>query len=461
MKVVEVERVTKRYKLYSSPKDRLKEAFSFRGRKYHRDFFALNDISLEIEKGQTFGIIGINGSGKSTLLEIICGVLQPTSGRVRVHGRIAALLELGAGFNPEFTGRDNVYLNGSLMGFSKRDIDQRFPEIEAFAEIGEFIDQPVKTYSSGMFVRLAFSAAIYIDPDILVIDEALAVGDIFFRQKCYKRLADLQNRGCSIILVSHSMNDVEQFCQKVLLLHYGETIFQGPAPEAVKRYYLIEQKGRISTTAPRPKPSSNQSDSFSTLIAGSPNFWPKPEMFLDISKVSQVTNGWARCTGVAICNSQGQACTSFQQGDTGSFFYEFELLQDLEVPTGGLEMINEKGQIIHGKSTLEYGSNVPTWVRRGSRLRFKQEITFEIAIGEYTFNLGLGALSLTDYENRSQYLHTELDARLIRVCLLTSVGRFAVMFRMHGRPVQLLHHGMSNLPGQCRVTIENPVMVND
>lgn len=460
MKVIEIERVTKKYKLYSSPKDRLKEAFSIRRRKYHRDFFALNDISLEIEKGQTFGVIGINGSGKSTLLEIICGVLQPTSGRVRVHGRIAALLELGAGFNPEFTGRDNVYLNGSLLGFSKREIDRRFPEIEEFAEIGEFIDQPVKTYSSGMFVRLAFSAAIYIDPDILVVDEALAVGDIFFRQKCYKRLADLQSRGCSIILVSHSMNDVEQFCQKALLLHDGNAVFQGPAPEAVKRYYLIEQEGRLLTHAPRLKPPPNQSAPFSMLTTGNPSFWPTPEMFLDISNVSQVTNGGARCTGVAICNSQGEACLSFQQGDTGSFFYEFELLQDLEVPTGGLELINEKGQIIHGKSTLEYGSNVPTWVKRGSRLRFRQEITFEIAIGEYTFNLGLGTLHLTDYENRSQYLHAELDARLIRVCLLTSVGRFAVMFRRNGRPVQLLHHGVSNLPGQCRVTIEDPVMMS-
>lgn len=453
MNVVEVERVTKIYKLYSSPKDRLKEAFSFSRRKYHRDFFALSDISLEIEKGQTVGIIGMNGSGKSTLLQIVCGVLQPTMGRVRIHGRIAALLELGAGFNTEFTGRDNVYLNGSLMGFSKRDIDRRFPEIEAFAEIGEFIDQPVKTYSSGMFVRLAFSAAIYIDPDILVVDEALAVGDIFFRQKCYKRLADLQSRGCSIILVSHSMNDVEQFCQKALLLHHGEAVFQGSAPEAVKRYYLIEQEGRIPAHS-RLAHSPSQSGSIAVPAAVDSPLWPKSETFLDISTVPQVTNGWARCTAMAIFDEQGRASYSFQQGETATFFYEFEILRDIEVPIGGVVIQSDKGVMVHGKSSLEYGSEVPSKVSQGSRLRFRQEIVLEIAVGEYSFEVGLATMTHRDYERRGSFVYTELATKWIRLCHLPSAGRFSVIFRSKGVPVQLLHHGVANLPGQCRITVE-------
>lgn len=454
MNIIEVERVTKVYKLYSSPKDRLKEAFSFSRRKYHHDFFALNDVSFEVKRGQTVGIIGMNGSGKSTLLQIICGILQPTSGGVRVNGRIAALLELGAGFNPEFTGRDNVYLTGSLMGFSKRQMDQRFPEIEAFAEIGEFIDQPVKTYSSGMFVRLAFSSATHVDPDVLVIDEALAVGDIFFRQKCYKRLADLQNKGCSIILVSHAMNDVEQFCQKALLLHHGEAVFEGTAPEAVKRYYLIEQESRMATRV-----CQSESSQAGSPIAVIPTgveilVWPKAEAFLSISGVSQVTNGWARCTGVAICDSQGQSCASFQQGETAVFFYEFEVLRDIEVPIGGVVIQNDKGVMVHGKSSMEYGSEVPFRVLQGSRLRFRQEIALEIAVGEYTFEVGLATMAVQDYERRGLYLHRELATKWIRLCHLPSAGRFSVMFRASGSPVQLLHHGIANLPGQCRLTVE-------
>ena len=179
MNAIEIHNLTKAYRLYNSPTDRLREIVSLTGKKHHHEFHALKDISVSIEKGQTIGIVGQNGSGKSTLLKVICRVLQPTTGSVHVHGRVAALLELGAGFNPEFTGRENVYINGSLMGFNRDEIDRRFPEIEAFADIGEFVDQPVKTYSSGMFVRLAFSAAINIDPEILIVDEALWLSYVF------------------------------------------------------------------------------------------------------------------------------------------------------------------------------------------------------------------------------------------------------------------------------------------
>ncbi|HEY5595519.1 MAG TPA: ABC transporter ATP-binding protein [Nitrospiria bacterium] len=237
MNAIEVNNLTKIYKLYSSPKDRLKEILS--RKKNHHDFYALNDISFNVEKGQTVGIIGQNGSGKSTLLQIICGVLQPTGGSVLVNGRIAAMLELGAGFNPEFTGRDNVYMNGALIGFSRKEMDRRFPDIQAFAEIGEFVDQPVKTYSSGMFVRLAFAAAIHVDPDILVVDEALAVGDAYFVHRCMLRIRELQAAGVTIVLVTHDSLAVRSLCTNTLWLDGGVVRLQG-CPETVVDEYLAD-----------------------------------------------------------------------------------------------------------------------------------------------------------------------------------------------------------------------------
>lgn len=250
MNVIEVNNLTKVYRLYNSPKDRLKEMLSFRGKKYYREFYALHDVSFTVEKGQTVGIIGQNGSGKSTLLQIVCGVLQPTSGSVKVNGRIAALLELGAGFNPEFTGRENVYMNGALMGFTRAQTDSRFPDIEAFAEIGEFIDQPVKTYSSGMFVRLAFAAAINVDPDILVIDEALAVGDLRFQLKCIEKMKDFQKSGKTVVFVTHDIYSVRNFCNKVIWLNQGTIKLTGNAILVTDIYSDFMKVERTLDTTP-------------------------------------------------------------------------------------------------------------------------------------------------------------------------------------------------------------------
>src|SRR5215471_4788779 len=243
--VLSVRDLGKVYRLYNHPQDRLKHMlFSRVGRSYGHPFQALSDVSFEVRRGEVVGIIGRNGSGKSTLLQIIAGILVPAAGEVKVSGRVGALLELGSGFNPDFTGRENILLNGAILGVPRADIERRMEQIAAFADIGDFIDQPVKTYSSGMFVRLAFSVTTSLDADVLLIDEALAVGDVFFRQRCYQRLEALRARGVSIVLVSHAMNEVEQFCERALLLDGGRIIFQGPASEAVKRYYLLEQETR-------------------------------------------------------------------------------------------------------------------------------------------------------------------------------------------------------------------------
>lgn len=233
---VSVRNVSKKFRLFSSPKERLIEALHPFRKQYHHEFWALRDVSFDIRRGEIVGILGRNGSGKSTLLQTICSVMQPTQGEIKVNGRISSLLELGAGFNPEFTGRDNVLFNGAILGFSRKEMISRLPEIEAFADIGEFFDQPVKTYSSGMFVRLAFSSAIHVDPDILIIDEALAVGDARFQHKCYAKLESFRAANKTIILVTHSVNQVTSHCDRAILLDRGHMLMDDEPREVTDKY---------------------------------------------------------------------------------------------------------------------------------------------------------------------------------------------------------------------------------
>mgnify|MGYP000053918114 CR=1 FL=1 len=237
---IKVQNLSKVYKLYDKPLDRMKESLSFSKKVYHKKHYALNNISFDVKKGETIGIIGVNGSGKSTLLKIIAGVLNPTYGDVIINGRVSALLELGAGFNPEYTGIENIYLNGTMMGYNRTEIDNKMESILDFADIGEFIYQPVKTYSSGMFARLAFAVSINVEPDILIVDEALSVGDIFFQNKCFKKFDELQKNNTTILFVSHDMSSIKQMCSRVLWLDRGEQcIFDDKAK--VCALYLNEQ----------------------------------------------------------------------------------------------------------------------------------------------------------------------------------------------------------------------------
>jgi len=244
---IHVEGLAKRYEIYAQPVDRLKQmtlprlrrGFRLPERAYFSEFWALRGVDFDVRRGETVGIVGRNGSGKSTLLQIICGILTPTAGRVDVHGRIAALLELGSGFNPEFTGRENVYLNAAVLGLSRNEVDARFDDIAAFADIGEFIEQPVKTYSSGMSVRLAFAVAINVDPEILVVDEALSVGDELFQRKCFSRIEKIRANGATILFVSHSAGSVVELCDRAILLDAGEMLAQGQPKQIIGRYHKL------------------------------------------------------------------------------------------------------------------------------------------------------------------------------------------------------------------------------
>ena len=236
MNAVVASDLSKAYKLYHHPSDRLIEAVHPWRRKYHQDFFALAELNFLIKQGETFGIIGRNGSGKSTLLKLIAGILSPTTGSIAVQGKVSALLELGAGFNPELTGIENIYFSGTLMGFTRKEMDKRLPNVVSFADIGDFIDQPIKTYSSGMFIRLAFATAINVNPDVLIIDEALAVGDMNFQARCFRKLDDFKKNGKTVIIVTHALDSVIRYCSKVLVLDKGKMVIESEPKEAVDVY---------------------------------------------------------------------------------------------------------------------------------------------------------------------------------------------------------------------------------
>jgi len=266
--LVLVQNVSKLYRLYPRPVDRLRELIPG-SQPRHTDFWALRDISFHVEAGETLGVVGPNGCGKSTLLQIVCGILQPTSGRIVTRGRIAALLELGAGFNPEFTGRENVYLNGEILGLSRTEIDKAMPAIEAFAEIGEFIERPVKEYSSGMYVRLAFATAIHVDPEILIVDEALAVGDAVFANRCVRKFQELRERKITVLFVSHDLGLVKQLSDRAILLLHGKIEAEGAPRDVINRYIglVLEQQAPQIQKDDRVSASFRHGDGSSEVLA--------------------------------------------------------------------------------------------------------------------------------------------------------------------------------------------------
>ena len=320
--MVLVQNVSKLYRLYRRPADRLRELLP-RARPRHTDFWALRDIGFEVEKGETLGLVGPNGCGKSTLLQIVCGILQPTSGRVVTRGRIAALLELGAGFNPEFTGRENVYLNGEIMGLSRAEIDRAMPSIESFAEIGEFIGRPVKEYSSGMYVRLAFSTAIHVDPEILIVDEALAVGDAVFANRCVRKFQELRERKITVLFVSHDLGLVKQLSDRAILLLNGRIAAQGAPNDVINRYIgLVLAK----------EESKNKKDD-------------------RIHASFRHGDGSSEILGVQILNARGEASTAVTGGEPITVRVRSRFHQATSDPMVGILIRTRIGMDVYGTNT--------------------------------------------------------------------------------------------------------------
>ncbi len=348
--VVEFRGVSKSYPIYSSPGARLKELACLNRVSFHRDFWALRDVSFEIQQGETFCIVGENGSGKSTLLQMVAGILHPAQGDVVVRGRVAALLELGAGFNPEFSGRDNVYVNAAILGLSRKEIDARFAQIEAFAEIGEFIDQPVKTYSSGMAVRLAFAVAIHVDPEILLVDEALAVGDIYFHQRCMRKVHELREKGVTILFVSHAMGEVKSIGDRALWLEHGKMRDIGGTDRVVTKYLaaMFEKDTAYLTTMHRNK----QRSAHDPVKA--------PQVVETIPNIDhRFGDGRAEVLGIAVLDLGGQPIHLLEAGTVIIVRISVHAKHDLTLPIVGFMMRNHMGLDFAGTNTAREGFELP------------------------------------------------------------------------------------------------------
>jgi lipopolysaccharide transport system ATP-binding protein len=387
-----VEGVAKCYQIYARPQDRLRQAvlprlrrhLGFAPRQYFSEFWALRDVGFRIERGETVAIIGKNGSGKSTLLQVICGTLTPTAGDVRVHGRIAALLELGSGFNPEFTGRENVYLNGSVLGLTRAQVDARFEAITAFADIGEFIDQPVKTYSSGMYVRLAFAVIANVDADVLVVDEALAVGDVFFAQKCMRFLRRFQEGGGTLVFVSHSSAAVVNLCRRAIWLEKGRVVMDGPAKDVSEAYHAKSYGMDVAARA------ADDDAGHEDVAVEEVTDASSMKVFRFNPGAAAFGDGRARVTSVALLAADGRRLARVEGGEQVRLRVEAVAAADLASPVVGFFLKDHLGQHLFGTNTYLSGRGPRPPATAGQSLR--AEFAFRmpwLPVGRYSFDVAL------------------------------------------------------------------------
>ena len=393
---IRVRDLTKVYRLYKKNSDRLRDALGMsRGKRLYTELYALRNVSFDVAQGETVGIIGTNGSGKSTILKIITGVLSPTSGSVDVAGRISALLELGAGFNQEYTGVENVYLNGTMMGFTREEIDARLPEILAFADIGEFVHQPVKTYSSGMFVRLAFAVAINIDPEILIVDEALSVGDAFFQAKCYKKFNEFREQGKTILFVSHDLSSIAKYCDRVIVLNKGDMIAEGPPKEMVDLYkkllvthtddavggVLMHEGGILEDAAM--KLQHEEAEGITGILPKNPQTVEYGEFQAKIEKVT-------------VLDEDGLVSAMIRKDTDFQIVMRVRFHEDVEAPIFAYTIKDIKGTEITGTNTLFEDAPVRS-ARKGDvyTVTFTQNMSLQG--GEYLLSLGCTGYHAGDF----------------------------------------------------------------
>lgn len=408
---IRVKDVTKLYKLYDRNIDRLRDSLGFGSGKY-KEHYALRNLSFEINKGECIGIIGTNGAGKSTILKIITGVLTPTSGEVEIDGRVSALLELGAGFNMEYTGIENVYLNGTMMGFSKEEIDSRLQSILDFADIGEFVNQPVKSYSSGMFVRLAFAVAINIDPEILIVDEALSVGDVFFQAKCYKKFEEFKEAGKTIVFVSHDLSSIQKYCDKAILLDKGKKIGEGK-PFQIIDLYKKAMVGMLDDDTPQKNPgdeTSSKSESKSERESESSGLM-KDKLQLN-PDLQEYGDRLIEIIDFAVVDGSGKITGTLMKGEEFTVKVKIRTNIPTSDPIVAVTIKDTKGTDISGTNTMFEGVNLGNMSPGDERtVSFTQNA--DMQGGQYILSLGC-----TRYENNDFRVYH----RLYDVCSLAIVS---------------------------------------
>jgi lipopolysaccharide transport system ATP-binding protein len=385
---IAVQGVSKCYRLYDRPAHRLAEVFTLGRRQLHRPFWALRNVAFDVPAGITMGIIGRNGSGKSTLLQVIAGTLTPTEGRVVVRGRTSALLELGAGFNGEFTGRENVFLNGALMGFDAREVEERYESIIRFADIGEFVDQPVKTYSSGMLVRLAFAVAIHVDPDVLIVDEALAVGDILFQHKCMQRIQALIRSGRTVLFVSHDVNTIKMLCDRAILLEGGEILDLGDAERIARAYHRLMFQHEAAAPRPRepePPPPVRAAGATAALDGEPPCAFRADPAFLARVEPTRFGDGRARIVNVELRDLAGEPLyyVAFDQEVLIDIHVEFRVPVARAVV--GYLIRNQNGLDVLGTNTYTEALPIEN-LGPGARLVVRSRLRLPLHPGSYTIN---------------------------------------------------------------------------
>ncbi len=408
---IEVKDVTKIYRLYDKPIDRLKESLSVTHKSYHKDFYALNGLSFSVEKGQTVGIIGTNGSGKSTILKIITGVLTPTTGTVSVDGKISALLELGAGFNMDYTGIENIYMNGTMMGYTKKEMDAKLQEILEFADIGDFVYQPVKTYSSGMFVRLAFALAINVEPEILIVDEALSVGDVFFQAKCYRRMEEIRKSGTTILMVTHDMGSIIKYCDKVVLLNKGEFIAEGEPGHMVDLYKKIlanqmdslkeELENDYSGGMGKTDGKESESPARTEHAGGEQTGLMKEKITINANR-TEYGDGRAEIFDLGLFDARGNLTNLLLKGEMFTIKERIRFHAPLQCPIFTYTIKDKKGTDLSGTNTMYEGADIKQ-VNAGDvyDVSFTQKMTLQG--GEY-----LLSMSCTGFEGEEHVVYHRL-----------------------------------------------------
>lgn len=413
---IQIRNAGKCYEMYSKPHHRLFQTLCRGRRQFYREFWALHDVSFDVQKGETVGIIGRNGSGKSTLLQMICGTLSTTTGTIRASGRIAALLELGSGFNPEFTGRENVYMNGAVLGLSRKEVSARFETIAAFADIGDFINQPVKTYSSGMMVRLAFAVAINVDPQILVIDEALSVGDEAFQRKCFSRIEEIKNNGATILFCSHSGSTIVELCDRAVILDGGEKLAVGKPKDIVAKYQKLiyapaDKRGKIRNEI-KTGPSKDQPEAAKVILHTEE---PEPEEIFDPNMKPQSTVEYEshgpRIHSPKILTLDGKQVNGLIRGRTYRYTYQVDFDADARNVRFGMLIKTVQGLELGGATTAPEGSQGIKKTEANHTVSI--EFIFSCALNPGVYFLNAGVTGTTGAEET--YLHRILDLYMFKV----------------------------------------------
>lgn len=432
---ISVKDLTKTYRIFNHPGDRIKQALSLGQVRFHDEFTALRDLSFEVRKGETIGIVGRNGSGKSTLLQLVCGIIKPSQGTVLINGRVSALLELGAGFNPEFTGRENVYFAGALMSLSKASMDARIEEVMAFADIGEFIDHPVRTYSSGMFVRLAFAVAIHVDPDILVVDEALAVGDVRFQAKCFRRLEALKSRGTTILMVSHALEQITRLCDKVLLLDQGKLIAFGSAGPVVSQFFNVLFTGEAVT---------NRDDFTPETVPGADFASPDiHDCFHTRPTYNPHEFRWGNRTAVILdylLRASAMDHATHIASDQENLAVQLKVLfmQDITCPVFGLLVRSREGVTLCGVNSFEQAS-VAIPRKKGEVVFVEFLLSPHLEPGDYFLSVGIvdnTGEDLTPLDRRYDSIHLKVTGQTRQIGMVNMNPSISILHTAHGALIQ-------------------------